>query len=177
MAIAFTMLITIAASASTALLLLAALRDIASRIIPNAVALAIAGLGVALRIRAHDLPISLAAAAALFLLAAFCWRRGWMGGGDVKLLAAAALLLPPRLVPGYVLAVALAGGVLGLLYLGLGAFLRRRAHAAAPRRSASLLRRTLRAEAWRIRRRFSLPYGCAIAAGALFALLQPGALA
>ncbi len=99
-----------------------------------------------------------------------------MGGGDVKLLAAAALLLPPRLVPGYVLAVALAGGVLGLLYLGLGALLRRRAPRATPRRPATLLRRALRAEAWRIRRRGPLPYGCAIAAGALFAVLQPGAL-
>lgn len=161
---------------ATALLLLAAaLRDIASRAIPNMLALAIAVIGTLLRIRAHDLPASLVAAALLFLLAAFCWRRGWMGGGDVKLLAASALLLPPRLVPGYVLAVTLAGGALGLLYLAMGAVLRRRARV-TNRRPATFVRRALRAEAWRIRRGGPLPYGCAIAAGALFSLLQPGVL-
>ncbi len=33
----------------------------------------------------------LLAAGAVFVLSALCWRRGWMGGGDVKLLGAAAL--------------------------------------------------------------------------------------
>ena len=59
------------------------------------------------------------AAGLVFLLGWAAWRCRVMGGGDVKLLAACALLAPPAAVPGLVLAVALAGGVLALAYLAL----------------------------------------------------------
>ena len=35
------------------------------------------------------------ASAAVFALGAVCWRCGWLGGGDTKLLAACAVLVPP----------------------------------------------------------------------------------
>ncbi len=103
----------------------------------------------------------------VFVLAAICWRRGWMGGGDVKLLAAAAIAVPPSLVLSFITAVALCGGVLALLYLVAG-----RMVAPPPAsRPRSLLARALRVEQWRIRRGGPLPYACAIAAGGLFILL------
>jgi prepilin peptidase CpaA len=149
-----------------ALLLYAALHDIAARTIPDLVPGALAAAGIVLRLLAGDLLAGLAAAAIVFALTAFAWWRGWMVGGDVKLLAATALVVAPASVPGFVLAVALAGGVLAMTYLFLGRFLTIRN---GPRPS-SLPRRALRAEAWRIGRRGPLPYGVAIAAGAIFTL-------
>jgi prepilin peptidase CpaA len=96
------------------------------------------------------------------------WRRGWMGGGDVKLLGAAALRVPPYAVPGMLMATALAGGVLALFYLVAR---RRLARPGGPRPS-SLLLRALRAERWRLRRGGPMPYAVAIACGVFFVLSQ-----
>jgi prepilin peptidase CpaA len=148
-------------------LLTAALHDIVARTIPNALPLAIAAAGLVLRAMAGDLAPGLLAAALVFLLALLAWRAGAMGGGDVKLLAACALLTSPAAVPGLILAVAIAGGLLGLLYLGLRPLL---PVPGAPRPTA-LAARALRAEAWRIRRGGPLPYAVAIALGTFFTLL------
>jgi prepilin peptidase CpaA len=91
-----------------------------------------------------------------------------MGGGDVKMFAAGAMTAPPWLVPSQILAISLAGGVLGLVYL----LLRRFSPRPAETRPASRVGRILRAERWRIRRGAPLPYGCAICAGIVFTLLQ-----
>src|SRR5438045_1919721 len=74
--------------------------------------------GMALRGLEGNLLAGLGAAAVLFCLAALAWRRGWLGGGDVKLIGAAGLAVTPPLVPGFVVAVSFAGGVLALLYVG-----------------------------------------------------------
>ncbi|MFZ4406664.1 MAG: prepilin peptidase [Paracraurococcus sp.] len=148
-------------------LLAAALHDIAARTIPNALCLAVALAGLAARAWADELAPALFAALAVFLVALLAWRCRVMGGGDVKLLAACALLAPSGAVPSLVLAVALAGGVLALGYLAL----RRLVPAPAVARPAGLAGRALRAEAWRIRRRGPLPYGVAIALGTFFTLL------
>lgn len=145
----------------------AALHDIAARTIPNRLCLAVAGAGLLARVLMGDLLPGLLAAGLVFLLGWASWRCRAMGGGDVKLLAACALLVPPAATPGLVLAVALAGGLLALAYLGL------RPWVAAPAlaRPAALLARARRAETWRIRRRGPLPYGVAIALGTFFTLL------
>ena len=106
-------------------------------------------------------------AIAVFVIAAFCWRRGWMGGGDVKLLGATALAVPPGSVPMLVFVMGMAGGLLSLFYLAA----RRLVHAPSATRPRSLVARALRVERWRIRRGGPLPYACAIAAGGLFVLL------
>ena len=156
-------------SVAIAALLAAALHDLAARTIPNRISLGIALLGAAVHLAAGDLGLALVAATVVFLLAAVAWRFGAMGGGDVKLLGACALLLPPEAVPAMVLTIALAGGGLGLVYLAL------RWWPPAPRpalpRSAALPRRALRAELWRIRRGGPLPYAVAIALGASLSLL------
>ena len=98
------------------------------------------------------------------------WLRGALGGGDVKLLAATALLLPPALIPAQLLAVALAGGALALLHLALRPLLR---NLRADGRPRGALRRALRREGRRIRAGAPLPYGVAIALGTAFVLIRP----
>lgn len=153
--------------ASVAILLAAALHDIVARTVPNWMAAALALLGLSLQ-TLHGHPITaLAAGLAVFMLAAFCWRRGWLGGGDVKLLGAAAIVVPPGDVACFITAVAITGAVLALLYLAAGPII------AAPgsQRPSRLVSRALRVERWRIRRGGPLPYACAIAAGFLFIIL------
>lgn len=153
-------------------LALAAMSDIAVRRIPNGLALgvALAGLGRQAGAGAAVTVVAMLAAAAVGLVAGVLWLRGAMGGGDVKLLAAATLLVPPGEVIALLLAVAIAGGLLSLVHLLLRPALRGRVRGAAPGRP---WRRVLRVEAWRIGRAASLPYGVAIAAGAAFLLIRP----
>lgn len=152
---------------SAALLILASLHDLVARTVPNWLAGALAVLGIALRALSSSLLAGTCAGAVVFVLAAICWRRGWMGGGDVKLLAASAIVVPPSLVLTFITAVALFGGALAIFYLVAGRLI------PAPRapRPRSLLARALRVECWRIHRHGPLPYACAIAAGGLFILL------
>lgn len=156
-----------------AALLAAALRDLALRAIPHGAVLALAAAGLTARAAEGwgALGAALCGAAAVLAGGVLLWVRGWLGGGDAKLLAAAALAVPAGALGAMLLAVALAGGVLAAAYLALGRILRR----AAPRRDraaggrhrrSSLIRRVARLEADRIRRGAKLPYGLAIAAGA-----------
>jgi len=107
-----------------------------------------------------DLPLSdvawsVACAAALFAVGAAAFAVGGIGGGDVKLLAAASLFAGPSLLLEYGLVTALAGGLLGVAVLA-GAPLGAMAGAGEP--SPSRWRR-------------SLPYGPAIAVGGLWVAL------
>ena len=151
-----------------ALLVAGSARDIAVRTIPDWTSLGLATIGVTLRLLEGTFIIGAAAAVAVFALAALCWRCGWLGGGDVKLLAACSLLVPPIQVPHLVLLTSLAGGAIACLYLVLGRLLPRRLTASP--RPIALIRRIGRAERWRIGKRASLPYGCAISVATLAAL-------
>lgn len=155
------------------LLLGAAIHDIMARTVPNELALAVALVGAALQLLQGTALIGVPAALLVFVLAALCWRRGWMGGGDVKLLGAASLLVPPGLVPTLVMAMALSGGVLALIYL-LARHRMPVSHMPRPEpaRATALLARAWRAERWRMRRGGPMPYAVAIASGAFFALFN-----
>nr|WP_232478768.1 prepilin peptidase [Roseomonas rosulenta] len=148
----------------------AAARDIATRLIPDTVSIAIAAIGLATRL--FDgwaaAGLSLALGAAIFLLLVPVAARGWLGGGDVKLLSAMAVGLPPVLTWDFVVATVFVGGALGVAYI-LGR------HLVPELRSAgggTLLRRVIAVEAWRMRRRGPLPYAVAIAGGAVFLLIS-----
>ncbi|HTU55238.1 MAG TPA: A24 family peptidase [Acetobacteraceae bacterium] len=156
-------------AASAALLLAAAAADLAVRLVPNALCALLAAAGLALRAGSGTLAAGTLAAACVFALGFLCWRRGWMGGGDVKLLAAATLTVPPLLAPRLLLAVALAGGALAGLYLLLGAMLPpvRPDAGHGARGVVGILRRERR----RIARRGPVPYAAAIAAGTVFVLM------
>jgi prepilin peptidase CpaA len=167
-----------------ALLLFAALHDIAARTIPNWISACLALLGLALRLVEHQLLAGLALGIVVFAAAAFCWQRGWMGGGDVKLLGAVAIFVTPGQVGVLLEATTLAGGVIGLIYLFSRLALRHKARGVQPcptqprpiqprpiqPRSSGLLARIARAELRRLRRGTSLPYASAIAAGAFFVM-------
>ena len=159
-------LATIAWMAALVLLALAAASDLASRIVPDRASLGVALAGILLRLQDSTLATALAAALAVFVAGLVCWHRGWLGGGDVKLVAATALLVPPGRVPGLVAAVLLAGGALALIYLALGALLP--APAASGQAPSGRLARIARIERRRVHRRGPLPYACAIVAGTLY---------
>jgi prepilin peptidase CpaA len=164
--------------ASGAVLLLAACHDVVSRTVPNWMSVAIACCGIAAAFASHRLLLSTAIGAAVFIVAAICWRRGWMGGADVKLLGAIAIVLPPGMVSMFAIAMSLAGAVHAVAYM-----LARRVVTpppplpsdAVPPRARPLLPRAMRAERWRISRGGPLPYACAIAFGFLFVVCNGGA--
>jgi prepilin peptidase CpaA len=154
---------------SAVLLVYAALHDIAARTVPNWLPLCLLVLGCGERLTDHSLLAGVAAAVITFVVLFGVWLGGAMGGGDVKLWAATALLIPPLLQPEltFLFRVVLFGGALALFYL----LLRRLVPRPRVSRQGGLLRRIIRTEAWRIGRRAPLPYACAIAGGALATLL------
>ena len=162
--------IAISLFAGAALLVAAALHDIVGRTVPNGVAAALAIAGIVVQAIQGTLLYGLPAALLVFVVAAICWRRGWMGGGDVKLLGATALVVPPFEVGSFLVLTAQCGGLLALLYL----LLSRTVRLPPPGRlgTCHLFARVLRAERWRICRGAPLPYGFAIAAGGITLLLK-----
>lgn len=145
-------------AAAAGLFLWAAASDVATRRIPNRLTAALALVGL-VRLAADlaagggwtDPALDLAAAAAVLVLGAAGFAAGVLGGGDVKLAAAAALWLGAGALAPFLMVSALAGGLLALAYLALG-ILRRGSKRPVP----------------------SLPYGVALAAGGLVATLHLG---
>lgn len=153
---------------AVALLCFAAARDIATRLIPDGVSIAIVVAGFASRAMLGwtDAGLSLAIGILLFILLLPLAMRGWLGGGDVKLISAMAVGLAPNDTWLFIVATVFAGGVLGLAYI-LGRNLVPELRLAG---GETLFRRVLVVEAWRMRRRGPLPYAVAIATGGLIVL-------
>jgi prepilin peptidase CpaA len=140
-------------------LVAAALADLNSYQIPNryALAIALAFLFFALGGGWHAALLGLAAGAVAFTLGAILFAKGWLGGGDVKLLAAVALWVAPPLLAPFALVTSLVGAMLSMAMLTP---LRR----CLPAPPADLAHET--------GLRQPIPYGVAIAAGGLFVLLK-----
>lgn len=105
-------------------LVLAAICDVRARRIPNALALGLAalglariGIGLAAGVPVVAVLIELALALAVFLAGAGLFAAGSLGGGDVKLLAGAALWLGAAALAPFLAVTALAGGGLALAKL------------------------------------------------------------
>ena len=124
--------------------------------------------GLALRLQDGWIFLSLLAVTAVFVAAVLCWKRGWLGGGDVKLLAATALVVSPLQIGSLLFITAQTGGVLALIYLVLS----RTIHITPSVQPRGVLRRLVRAERWRICRGAPLPYGFAIAVGGIILLIK-----
>jgi prepilin peptidase CpaA len=146
-----------------ALMLAAAAGDVAHYRIPNWLCAALALAFPAAALIAGLPPLLIGAHLALgllaFLLCAGLFALNWMGGGDAKLIAAAVLWLGPSGGPDFLLATALAGGLLALLLIAL--------------RSAPVRPRVPAGQAWLARLAAPggpAPYGVAICAGALAAM-------
>lgn len=104
------------------LLLAAAWGDIRSRTIPNGLNAAIALLAIPWWWANGwslwpDITVQIGVAAILFALFAIAFAFNAMGGGDVKLITALALWLPPVPLARMLVVMALAGGVLTLFML------------------------------------------------------------
>ena len=108
------------AAVALALLAVAAASDLWRRIIPNALP---AGIAAMFALAAMVEPAALVpldaslTAVAVFAGGAGLFALGWMGGGDVKLLAATALWAGSSGVFGLLILTGLAGGALGLSVL------------------------------------------------------------
>ena len=153
------------------LLLYVAVIDIATRLIRNEVCLALALLGIAGQFanRMH-VTESLIAATILFLLLIVIYQRRWIGGGDVKLLAALAIGLPLMGVIELLTVTARAGGVLALVHLMMRLF----PYPKLAPAGSSLVRRVYAIERWRNLRHAPLPYGVAIACGGIWTVFSQG---
>jgi prepilin peptidase CpaA len=107
---------------------------------------AIAGMAL------HGFPLGLWQNLVVFLailaVGTVAFSHGWLGGGDVKLLAALGLWMDLKGALQLLVAVSIAGGVLAVTYLIVKAMVGRR----------------------KSRRSGQLPYGVAIAAGALISI-------
>jgi prepilin peptidase CpaA len=138
-----------------ALFAAAAVSDARHRLISNRLSAGLALLGLARIARdvvagAGPLAVAadLAAALAVLAVGALLFHRRWLGGGDVKLLAAGALLLGAGNLASFLVATALSGGALAVAFVAWHCFL----------------------PGWRYRGAFpSLPYAVAIAAGGILA--------
>jgi prepilin peptidase CpaA len=105
-------------SVFAALLLAAAVWDLASYTIPNRLTAALAGLALPAFLLAGLSPLEIGVVVGFGALVLACgmvlFALNVAGGGDVKLLAAAALWLGPQAGSQFVLWTAVAGGVLAL---------------------------------------------------------------
>ena len=147
---AFTQLLLLTLAA---LLVVAAVIDVRTFTISNRLTLAVALLAPLYWLSIGLAPwpgvaIQIAVAAVVFLLMAGAFYAGMMGGGDVKLAAALALWFPPAATSKFIVLMSLAGGV---LTLGLVVWHRAKRREGRP----------------------EIPYGVAIAVGALAILAQP----
>jgi prepilin peptidase CpaA len=113
---------------------------------------------------------SLIAATILLLLLIVIYQRGWIGGGDVKLLVALAIGLPLMGVIELLTVTALAGGVLALVHL----MMRLLPYPNLAPAGSSLARRVYAVERWRNLRHAPLPYGVAIACGGIWTVFSHG---
>src|SRR5215475_6392778 len=150
------------------LLLYVATIDVATRLIRNEICLALALLGIASQLASPmQVAESLISAAILFVLLLVIYTRGWIGGGDVKLLVALAIGLPLAGVVQLMTITALAGGVLALVHL----MMRHLPYPKLAPAGSSLVRRVYAVERWRHLRHAPLPYGVAIASGGIWTIL------
>ncbi|MEQ9330343.1 prepilin peptidase [Thalassobaculum sp.] len=150
---------------AVALLLAAAVSDLRRFTIPNPIVL---GLVVVFVIRfcvlsstgsaIAPLALPVLPALAVLLAGAFAFHRGWLGGGDVKLLAATGLLIPASRALDFLMLVAILGGVLAVAALALARMARPAATGDAEGRSSAGIR---------------LPYGVAISGAGMLILFDP----
>jgi prepilin peptidase CpaA len=162
MAISVTLLVVL-----TALLVAAAISDLASFTIPNAVPASMIALFIVflleLALKGHAMSFSgvgyhLLAFLAGFVVGMALFAAGWIGGGDAKLFAAAALWLGWGMLFEFVIVLSLVGGLLTFSLLSLRRF---------------LLPARLAAWPWLSRLadpKAGVPYGVAFAAAALIVL-------
>ena len=142
-----------------AVLLLAAIayvevirQDWKYRRIPNLLSIFITLLAFVRLIAAGNLAYvgwSAMVAVIIFIISAFFFARGWLGGGDVKLIAVSSLLIGYRDTYQFLVYMALAGGLLSIVLL-----------------AAKMMRLNNKNQ------KSTVPYGIAISLSAMFVLIM-----
>jgi prepilin peptidase CpaA len=158
---------------SLAALLLSAVTDLKERIIPNelVIVIALSGLLLCLTMRPGQICISLVTAALVFLAMGVLCRYQALAGGDVKLMAAVTLLVPPGGVGELMAGIALAGGLLSCLYICASYMVRNACSASGnrpPDNAVSSVGEWARVESIRIASRKQVPYAVAILGGVIW---------
>lgn len=131
---AFALLPGIASAIAAVALILAAVGDAESRHIPNRYPLAVAlgGLVFLLFMPGSGIVESLLLAAAVFVAGLFAFARGWLGGGDVKLLSGTILWVGLAYLPLFLVIMALATVAIAVAMLFRSAYLARARLAEGP---------------------------------------------
>jgi prepilin peptidase CpaA len=135
--------------------------DFRTRRIPNEFIvgiLALAAFRTALTGTPSSALYTIVAAAALFVGTFLLFWRGLLGGGDVKLIGATALLVGYRELFEFLFVMSVAGALIAVAILAQDRLARRRATTPAPEDQQPLVQLTV-------------PYGAAIAAAAIVSLL------
>lgn len=142
-----------------ALMAFAAASDLFTMTISNRVSLALAAgfllLAVATGLAPAEILSHVGAAALVLLVAFFCFAMSWVGGGDAKIVAAAALWFGFAHLMDYLLCASLFGGALTLILLQFRQW---------------PLPSMVAGQAWLLRlhaKESGIPYGIALAIGAL----------
>jgi prepilin peptidase CpaA len=142
-----------------ALMAFAAASDLFTMTISNRVSLLLAGgflmLAVASGMGPTDILLHVGAGAVVLAIAFFCFAMGWVGGGDAKIAAAAALWFGFAHLMNYLLYASLFGGALTLLLVQFRQW---------------PLPYALAGQPWLLRlhaKESGIPYGIALAIGAL----------
>jgi prepilin peptidase CpaA len=166
-AIAWVLVLTVVAC-----LLVAIVTDLTSRIIPNRIVLVVLACGLGLQAMAGPavLMLSILCAMATLMALGVLGAYDLLGWGDVKLISAVTLIVPPNHVVGLVFAITLAGGLLSCCYLCIRLVLRH-APPRAPSDGRTLaLGRLARRESTRILGNEPMPYAFAILGGVAYGL-------
>ncbi len=142
-----------------ALMAFAAVSDLFTMTISNRVSLALAAgfliLALASGMGLHDILAHVGAGAAVLIVAFGCFAMGWVGGGDAKVAASAALWFGFAKLLDYLVCASVFGGLLTLLLLQFRQW---------------PLPYSLTGQAWIARlhaKQSGIPYGIALAIGAL----------
>jgi prepilin peptidase CpaA len=155
--------ILVLAAAFAALLLTGGIRDLVSYIIPNWISLAVVGLfplaALAAGLPLGEFGLHLAIGAGVLILAMGMYALKWIGGGDAKLFAAAAVWMGWPAIANFALWTALTGGGLAVVLMSM--------------RTVQLRPLVLLGPPWLVKLSEpggAAPYGVAIAVGGLTAL-------
>jgi prepilin peptidase CpaA len=168
---------TIAGAVYTGLVLYAAFRDLRTRLIPNRIVLVLTVCGFGFSIATAPLLSGLMRGGGGLMTGLLCWLPfymvGWVGAGDVKLFSASGVWLGATRTMEAAVVAAIAGAALALTYVVWNYGLRRAIETAWFAASAPA---TLAGSADSGQSSRSLPYGVALAAGALVGAWMPDLL-